>query len=261
MKYANCLYCDRKISLSNYSRHVSACSQNSGRELNSSSTSSSVCRFCNAQLKNDRARKQHEIRCKDNPNCLSTNTVRIGFNNPGRVAWNKGLTKDTSKSIRKAAITYASNRRAGKHKQLAVNSMDSIEVRARHKAKMKEIYAKYHKGHTKGFKQGYYKNIWCDSSWELAYLIYLYEHNIPVHRNKEGFKYEWEGNEHTYFPDFYLDECKYFVEIKGYMSERDTSKISQFPYPIIILQENEMLPILEYVETKYGKDFIQLYDN
>ena len=35
----------------------------------------------------------------------------------------------------------------------------------------------------KFYKKGYYHGIWCDSSWELAYILYLKDHNIQVDRN------------------------------------------------------------------------------
>lgn len=45
------------------------------------------------------------------------------------------------------------------------------------------------------------------------------------------------------------------------MSKRDAAKISQFPYPILVLQEKELLPVLHYVINKYGENFISLYDD
>lgn len=165
MKYLKCKYCNRTISVPNLPRHIEVCATSSTTYIPYRLDHDDLfCKFCGRESKTRNSLIQHEIRCNNNPDRLVINYIRIGFNNPGRAAWNKGLTKDTNESIRKAAITYASNRKAGKHKQPVVNSMNSTEVKARHKAKMKEIYAEYHKVHTKGFKQGYYKHIWCDSS-------------------------------------------------------------------------------------------------
>ncbi|MEI7942893.1 MAG: hypothetical protein WCH76_06985 [Candidatus Riflemargulisbacteria bacterium] len=33
-------------------------------------------------------------------------------------------------------------------------------------------------------KHGWYKGIWCDSSWELAWVMYHLDHGIPFERNK-----------------------------------------------------------------------------
>lgn len=50
----------------------------------------------------------------------------------------------------------------------------------------------YRKNGGKGIR-GWYKGYWCDSSWELAYVIYNLEHNIHFIRNTKGFNYKFEG--------------------------------------------------------------------
>ena len=44
------------------------------------------------------------------------------------------------------------------------------------------------KGSGRG-KKGTYKGYWCDSSYELAWVIYNIDKNIPFTRNSEKFKY------------------------------------------------------------------------
>ena len=44
------------------------------------------------------------------------------------------------------------------------------------------------KGSSRG-KSGWYKGYWCDSSYELAYLIYNLDNSTEVERNKKGFNY------------------------------------------------------------------------
>ena len=58
----------------------------------------------------------------------------------------------------------------------------------------------------------FYKGYWCDSSWELAYVIYNLEHNIKFERNKQGFEYEFENKKYKYYPDFILEDGTY-VEV------------------------------------------------
>ncbi len=120
--------------------------------------------------------------------------------------------------------------------------------------------AGYKKGCGHG-KKGYYKNIWCDSSWELAYVIYNLEHNIKFERNKQFFNYEYKGKTRKYYPDFKLDD-KNFVEIKGFKTELDKVKFEQFPknLTLIVLEANDLKEILFYVKEKYGNDFIKLYE-
>jgi len=108
-------------------------------------------------------------------------------------------------------------------------------------------------------KFGWYRGYWCDSSWELAWVIYSLEHEQPFIRNKEGFLYEFKGKNKKYYPDFQLPDGSY-VEIKGYLSPEFERKKESFPCKLQVLTLVEIKPILEYVEKKYGKDFIKLYE-
>lgn len=110
-------------------------------------------------------------------------------------------------------------------------------------------------------KRGWYKGYMCQSSWELAFVIFHIEHNIKFIRNSKGFSYTWEDDEKTYFPDFYLPDSDTYVEVKGYLDSKSIEKIKQFPCNLVIYGKAEMMDILNYVETNYGKDFTYLYDN
>lgn len=54
-------------------------------------------------------------------------------------------------------------------------------------------------------KHGVYKGYQCDSSWELAYVIYNLEHDIKFERNRDRFLYNLNGKSHYYTPDFICD--------------------------------------------------------
>lgn len=123
-------------------------------------------------------------------------------------------------------------------------------------------YAKlHHGGYVQGSgrgKKGWYNDQFCDSSWELAYLIYCEAHSIIVARNTEKFQYVFEGKTKNYLPDFIVDGK--YVEIKGYLTDEWEAKKSSFPYELEVLTQTEMKPILEYVINLHGKDFIKLYE-
>jgi hypothetical protein len=121
----------------------------------------------------------------------------------------------------------------------------------------KEKIAKNNKG-GRG-KQGKYKNIYCNSSWELAYLIYCFDNNIKIQRNTQGFEYIFNGMKFHYFPDF-IKENDTYVEIKGYKNERYNDKISQFKNKLEIIDKEKIKPYLDYVIQKYGINFIELYE-
>lgn len=126
----------------------------------------------------------------------------------------------------------------------------------------------YMKGKGGGFreksgrgKQGWYKGYFCNSSWELAWVIYNLENNISFIRNKDGFKYIFENKEYKFYPDFYLPNENKYIEIKGYKSSKYDSKVSQFPYKIDTLYKKDMDKYIDYTIKKYGKKFINLYEN
>ena len=109
----------------------------------------------------------------------------------------------------------------------------------------------------KKYKSGIYHGIHCDSSYELAFIIYCEEHNIKVERNKKFLTYIFNNQEFKYYPDFIIENKLY--EIKGYENEKAKAKHEQHP-EVIYLDKDKMKKYLKYVQEKYGKDFIKLYD-
>lgn len=109
----------------------------------------------------------------------------------------------------------------------------------------------------KKYKSGLYHGIHCDSSWELAFVIYCEDHNIKIKRNKKYLTYIFENKEYKYYPDFIINEQLY--EIKGYENDKAKAKHEQHP-EVIYLDKQKMQKYLDYVINKYGNDFIKLYD-
>lgn len=106
-------------------------------------------------------------------------------------------------------------------------------------------------------KKGYYKGFWCDSSWELAYVIYCLDHHIDILRNTLKRQYQWNGKTKNYYPDFLVNTK--LVEIKGYDSPEWKAKIRDNP-DVTVLYKDDMAPILQYVIDKYGKNYVDLYE-
>lgn len=120
-------------------------------------------------------------------------------------------------------------------------------------------------GHRKS-RKGYYKGIYCDSTYELAYLIYCIDHNIDIKRCTETFEYEYEGKIHKYHPDF--ETNGELVEIKGYHTELVDIKLEAVKKPIKIMYYDDLINMFEYVANTYNKkvynkgknNFYELYD-
>mgnify|MGYP000844595330 CR=1 FL=1 len=117
----------------------------------------------------------------------------------------------------------------------------------------------YRKNSGRG-KHGWYKGFWCDSSWELAWVIYNLDHGIKFERNTKGFEYIFEEKIYKYYPDFKILKDNLYIEIKGWIDEKNKAKISQFKGFLKVLFRNDMKYIFEYVENKYGKQFIKMYE-
>ena len=122
----------------------------------------------------------------------------------------------------------------------------------------------YRKGSGRG-KHGYYKGIYCDSTYELAYLIYCLDHNIDIKRCNETFEYEYEGKIHKYTPDFIVENT--IIEIKGQYVDLVDVKAESVDKPYRILYKEDLQEVFEYVAKTYnkkydksGNNFYELYD-
>ena len=172
----------------------------------------------------------------------------------GKTPWNKGKTSKTDERI--AAIATKN-----KVTMLGKSHPQSEETRAKISKSMKEKgLGGLRSGSGRG-KKGWYKGYYCDSTWELAYIIYNLEHGIPFSRNTKSFDYVFNDENKKYHPDFLLETGEY-VEVKGYYTKQFAAKIEQFPkeHTLIIYDKNGIKPFLDYVIDKYGKDFCSLYD-
>lgn len=109
-------------------------------------------------------------------------------------------------------------------------------------------------------KFGTYKHIHCDSSYELAFVVYCFDHHIVIDRNTIGFKYTFNNKQHTYYPDFLVNDT--YIEIKNYCSDRVVAKIQSLPETIKfkILYLKDIQHCIDYCIEAYGKDYTQLYD-
>lgn len=110
-----------------------------------------------------------------------------------------------------------------------------------------------------------------DSSWEVAYYIWLTDMNIPfTFRPTPLIYHDQNGKKHYYEPDFMINTTGQLVEIKGPQfidketgslktafsdnnAARDNSKqLCMQDNNVIMLSTDELQPIFNYIKTKYG---------
>ena len=174
-------------------------------------------------------------------------------------AWNKGLkTNQDTKNKISLSLTGKSTGRATTDEN---ENIRRLKISSTMKKNQNAGGIRQGAGYGKG---GWYKGYWCDSTWELAWVIYHIDNNINFNRNKKGFDYVYQNTTNKYYPDFIIDEIYY--EIKGRrcyddLDDKTKCKINQFNEKLIILYEDDIKKYLKYTISNYGKNFIELYEN
>lgn len=107
-------------------------------------------------------------------------------------------------------------------------------------------------------KTGYYKGIYCGSTYELAWVIYQIDHGKEFSRFEGCVK----DGDVAYFPDF-LQDGK-IIEIKGYESIEKvaikTAVANKNGYDVIVLRRDDLRQEFDWVFSQYGRDLPSLYD-
>ena len=191
-----------------------------------------TCKYCSKVFRTRAELRAHSITHKNDDNY-------------GYSGWNKGLHLSNETKQRISEKT--------KNKKVSEETKKKISETC----KKNKLSGGYRKGSGRG-KKGTYKGYYCDSSWELAYVMYNLDHNIKFERNEELFPYEFNGEQHKYKPDFI--EGNIYVEIKGYFTERVRAKEKAFPFQLKYLDVNGIKPYIDYVEKMYGKNYVRLYN-
>jgi hypothetical protein len=207
------------------------------------------CTYCGKEINNPGSLVSHQLRCKLNPEAIVFSPRKI--RRRGQQPWNKGLTKETSPKLARSAEKSSktlTGRKGHKHTPETKQRLQEVALQ--------RGLGGYQERSGRG-KKGRYRGVWCDSSWELAFVIYCLENGKEVQRSNEKRNYEHNNEMKTYLPDFVVDGE--LVEIKGYITEQWESKQRDNP-DVKVLSKPEMQPILIWVEEKYGKDFTRLYD-
>lgn len=267
MKKTECPICGKLISNNNLEKHIRSHethpkyqAQRIGEvQVYHLDHDDLFCKFCGKECKNLNSLRNHERLCKLNLTRQLTTFEKYGpienFNKKGRASWNKGLTKDNDKRIFKFAQNLANRYANGELIGSGTGRIQSLESIS------KMLKTRASRGKKSRYKFGWYDGIPCDSSWELAFILYNKLNDIEVRRCSESFSYvDSAGNNHQYFPDFIVDDIYY--EIKGQKLFNVDEKVEQFPSDkiLILVTAKEIYPIIKIVKQAYGQDFTRLYD-
>lgn len=176
--------------------------------------------------------------------------------NGRRIAWNKGKSKNTDARVMKCVETL--KRRIADGEVIPHNRGRKMPEWVRRKLSL--TTGGYRRGAGYG-KSGWHRGIWCDSSWELAFVIYCLDNGIWIKRSSRTFEYEFNGTVHKYHPDFEYRDGR-MIEIKGYTSPQWEAKLSQLPEwtDIEVIDKDGISMYVEYARSKFGVDFTTAYE-
>jgi len=122
-----------------------------------------------------------------------------------------------------------------------------------------------------------YEGLNFDSKPELAYYIWLKDNNIEfTYQPDISFEYEFNNVKHIYEPDFIVEGT--MIEIKGdhffredgtmqnpFCHEQDelyeTKHQCMIAHNVRILRSKDYKEYIDYVEKKYGKDYLRSFKN
>jgi len=258
-KYKNeilktCPICNKQFRINCYKQHVNVCGIPRKTIFDKIKIHSELletgqykCKECGKIVKSSNSFTQHF-------QIIHLKTKRLQFD--FQKIWNTGLTKENDLRVKKSADTLKSHYADGTIKPTIIHH--SQETKDRLSKIMTE--KNYGERKNKRFFHGRYKDYWCDSSWELIFVIYCLEHDIKFKRNTDKFDYIFNGSR-KYVPDFIINDIYY--EIKGFISDQDKAKLKYFPCKIKLLhgRNPKFQEMKKYVEEKYGKKFWYLYNS
>jgi hypothetical protein len=197
-----------------------------------------LCQYCNRECKNKNSLQNHERLCKKNPNRQESSFKKYKEKNPN--PWNKGKKLHYDVGTKGKIGTFT-------------GKTHSVETKRKMSESRNALYAngwecKAGRCPKYDYDSPIAGKIKVDGSWELAFCKFADKHKLNWSRNKKRFPYiKPDGKSSTYQPDFYVEEWNCYVEIKGYETDLDKAKWSQFPEPLRILRKEQIGKLDELV--------------
>lgn len=161
-----------------------------------------ICRYCNNERKNANSLRNHERLCKKNPN-RQIAYFEIHQDHQGHNQY----TKAKKLGLPKPEISEETRKKMS-------NSSKGRKHTDETKRKLSESAKKHCLGGWHTSRTFDYKGIKLDSSYEVKFAEDLDKNNIKWSRPKP-LLYKLNGEEHRYYPDFYLYDYDVYVDTKN----------------------------------------------
>lgn len=156
-------------------------------------------------------------------------------------------------------------------------SFQNKEISDKWKEKFKEKYGVENPSQVEEFqnkktRKYLYKNLFFDSSWELAFFVFNEDKDIEYHPGKILYK-DLEGKTHPYYPDFKINNRLF--EIKGsHMMDNQGNLIDFYgkgknqalfeakqkcmeENNVIVISKKEIKPMIKEIKAKRGAKFFK----
>lgn len=280
-----CPYCNKLITPGGtFTQHERTCRSNPERQWTErqlasipkiNSTEPGECSFCGRYCKNQNSLRNHQRVCKQNPDRQVTIMESLEWQQEMRSrinydkVWNKGKTHLEDSRIPHGEIC----------RQRVLHSIERIRAEGRKpgNGKTEEKEQQRRENISRGIKKaincggirhgsgrgkkGWYKEFFCDSTYELVFIIYNIDNNIKFKRCDRVYTYVYKNETHKYYPDFELEDGS-LVETKGYHTELvDIKKSAVTDRQIKILYEKDLKYAFDWVKEHYTyKQLSDLYE-
>ena len=138
-------------------------------------------------------------------------------NNRGGGGWNKGLSKETNAGVAKMAKSLSVVNTGKKRNSLTEEQKRNLSQ------KRIEFLEKHPNSNIKWFTvSNGEKEIKVQGQWEANVANWLNSQNVKWDRKRICY-----DGIHSYTPDFWLTELNFYIEVKGWLSDRDISKMKK----------------------------------
>jgi len=215
------------------------------------------CQYCEKECKNKNSLAQHEIRCKSNSNKIEVKSNFTLYNEKVKLGeiereYSNQFTKAEKLGLEKPKVSDETKEKLSKK---AKDCVWTKERREQHSKIMIETAIKNPSsyscnnvcGRTKLYEtiDSLGNKTKVNGGWERLVSEYLNNLNINwINTIEEEFYYEWDGKLRRYYPDFYLPDYNFYIEVKGYERDRDLEKWkSKVGEKLVIIKSNEIKQI------------------
>lgn len=228
MRKTKCSKCNNEFTNNNFKKHFESCD---GSYLKPNSRTH--CKYCKKSwnelglgvVSGDSA--NHSRWCSENPK-------RVEYVNKLNELRNLHITDEVRVKMR-AGISHAHKRGAYKH----IDFGQSMRGKHHKSETIELLRQKALKSNHRRLRRGMveYNGVMLDSSWELVLAQRLDELGIKWIRPESMKWVDNKGNEHNYFPDFYLTDYDLYLDPKNpaaYNSQLEKIQVLLKTYPNLI---------------------------